>query len=220
VGIGTVAGVVSIGAIRHAMTPPPVAPKPIATVAAAAAPQARDAILRNEPAAPAATPPETTPPEEAPAAAQPTRAARRASEPIARAEPAARTQTETPNANREPAAPIAATSQMGTPVQPPAPAANAPTPSMLAAEVAMLDQARSAVSAKNGERALDVLGRYERQFPSGTLNLEATVLRIEALYLTGSGAAATALGREFLASHPSSTHAEHVRRLLAEHQKP
>jgi hypothetical protein len=52
------------------------------------------------------------------------------------------------------------------------------------------------------------------------LNLEATVLRIEALFLTGATAPAAALAREFLAAHPSSTHASHVRRLLAEHEKP
>jgi hypothetical protein len=111
-------------------------------------------------------------------------------------------------------------STSSAPANAPAGSPPATTSSALAAEIAMLDQARAAVAAKTGDRALDVLGRYARQFPSGTLGLEATVLRIEALYLTGATGAATALGRDFLASHPTSTHATHVRRLLAEHDKP
>jgi hypothetical protein len=83
----------------------------------------------------------------------------------------------------------------------------------------MLDQARSAIASMDAERALDLLARYTREFPAATLGLEATVLRIEALFLTGSPAAATSLGREFLATDPTSTHASRVRRLLAEQQK-
>jgi len=90
----------------------------------------------------------------------------------------------------------------------------------LAGEVAMLDQAWSAVVARDGERTLDLLGRYAREFPGAMLNHEATVLRIEALFLTGSAEAATSLGREFLAAYPNSTHSSRVRRLLAERPKP
>jgi outer membrane protein assembly factor BamD (BamD/ComL family) len=102
------------------------------------------------------------------------------------------------------------------------PAATPPpvTPSALAAEVRLLDEARDALSANDGPRALDALHRYARQFPAGTLNLEATVLRIEALFMTGASSQAASLGHDFLSAHPTSTHAARVRRLLAEHTKP
>ncbi len=216
VGIGTVAGVASIGAIRYAMpTSPAMAPRAIATVAAGPAPQAPAIVPGPAPAARATTPTETTPSEPTlDPVAQPLRAARPAAAPALRASSASAV------ANDEPAA-LAANALPAThplPAPNPAPLLNAP--STLPAEVAMLDQARSAVDAKSGERALDVLGRYARQFPSGTLALEATVLRIEALFLTGASPAATTLAHDFLAAHPTSTHATRVRRLLAEHQKP
>src|SRR5262249_28571224 len=154
---------------------PATAPKAVATIAAAPQHKAPDAPMLTDPltASPEATPPEATtlteatPPVEA-RAARPTRSspasATRSSSTstIAIDEPAALA-TGIPPANAPP-------SQLAAPPVP------ATTPSMLAAEVALLDQARGAVAAKSGERALDALGRYARQFPGGTLNLEATVL--------------------------------------------
>jgi hypothetical protein len=213
VGIGTVAGVISVGAIHHAMTPPAPAPRPIATVASGPVAKSLDPIARHELAlpepTPESTPVESAPREAAPVAPQPTRSLHHAAE-----------ITPSPPSPRPVVANLSDTS-LGAPmpVPQPAPAATV-TPSALAAEVAWLDQARAAVSAKNGAHALDVLGQYTRQFPSGTLSLEARVLRIEALYSAGSDGAAAALARDFLASHPTSTHATHVRRLLAEHEKP
>jgi TolA-binding protein len=120
-----------------------------------------------------------------------------------------------------PRAPSVAESAIQTNADPTAAPSQPPVNSrQLAIEVATLDEARSAIAAKDGARALEVLRRYAREFPTATLTLEATVLRIQALYVTGSSDAATALGREFLTAHPKSTHASLVRRLLAEHQKP
>jgi hypothetical protein len=219
VGIGTVVGVASIGAVHYAMPrSPAMAPKAVATIAAAASPQAPSTIARPDPVA---APPETTQPEDPPAIAQQLHAPRPTSDiatNAASAAHAARASSPGSTAPGDRAAQARATDDALA--NPPAAPTPVTTPSMLAAEVAMLDQARGAVAAKSGERALDVLNRYARQFPSGTLNLEATVLRIEALYLTGSTAAATALGRDFLAAHSTSTHASHVRSLLAEHEKP
>jgi hypothetical protein len=239
VGIGTVVGVASIGAIRYSMPRSnAVAPHAVATVAAAPA-QARDTIARTggERAAPETevnqAPSPEAPSPEVPSRVAPAhegRVAQDVSPELPAAKPAAdvaahaRPSRATPAglaANDAPAAPIPGALTNAAPSQlDPASPTPAITSSQLAAEVAMLDQARGAVAAKSGERALEVLGRYARQFPAGTLNLEATVLRIEALFLTGATAPAAALAREFLAAHPSSTHASHVRRLLAEHEKP
>jgi hypothetical protein len=203
-----VAGVASIGAVRYATAPAVVAPKPVATVVAGPAPVAP----RKEPAVLETAPLPAVAPETVVAPVQP-RVARSA--PPVRAAPVV--------ANDEPApqmvAPVALTPAAPVVNQAPDPSAPAAPASTLAAEVSMLDQARNAVAAKSGERALDVLGRYARQFPSGTLALEASVLRIEALFLAGSPAATT-LAREFLAAHPTSTHATKIRRLLGEHEKP
>jgi hypothetical protein len=207
VGIGTVAGVVSLGAVR-AVAPRSSAPPPVVT--AVSAPAAPKTTAPIDPVPSRLDPPiETTQPEEPPAVAQAPHAVRRVADPtVINSQPA-----------RAPSSPPAAEppSPANAPVSPATPTV---TSSTLAAEVAMLDQARNAVSAKSGDRALDLLGRYAQKFPSGTLGLEAAVLRIEALYLAGSTAAARALAREFLASHPTSTHASHVRRLVEEHEKP
>jgi hypothetical protein len=196
VGIGTVAGVASMGAVRYA-TAPVVPAKPVAVVVSPA-PVVAPVAPRVMPA------PLETATLEPPVVVAPVAQPR-----VARSAPVRTTELVVAP---EPAAPVV------NPVAPP-PDPPAPATSTLAAEVALLDQARGAVAAKSGERALDVLGRYTRQFPSGTLALEASVLRIEALFLTGSPAATT-LANEFLAAHPSSTHATHVRRLLADHAKP
>ncbi len=189
VGIGTVAGAVSLGTV-HYVRPHLSSVAPKAAVTAAHTP-------------PAAVAPSTPADSTIPAPAPESTTAARPAQTIAPAERAP-TPTEAPTEA----------------VPQPAPAAPPVTPSALAAEVRLLDEARDALAATDGPRALDALHRYGRQFPAGTLNLEATVLRIEALFMTGASSQAASLGRDFLAAHPTSTHAARVRRLLAEHTKP
>jgi hypothetical protein len=202
VGLGTLAAAVSVSAIRYVSEPPPAeSPKPVVTMPSAPrAAKAPSAILK------------TVAPE--PPAAQ------------AIVAPMLSAQAAPPLPSREARIAQRSSDSLAKPATVAAPAPSVTEPEIviesrqLAAEVAMLDQARGALVTKDGERALDVLGRYARQFPAATLNLEATVLRIEALFLMGSTDSATSLGREFLAAHPASTHASRIRHLLAEHQKP
>lgn len=105
-------------------------------------------------------------------------------------------------------------------VAPPAePSTNPVLPSTLAAEVAILDSAQNAVTAREPARALGLLDQYARDFPDGTLRPEAEVLRIEALFSQGSISEAVTAGRNFLQAHPTSTHANRVRRHLADYQE-
>lgn len=54
----------------------------------------------------------------------------------------------------------------------------------LAAELAMLDEARGALKTSPA-RALSVLDRYAKKFPRGSLELEASLVRVEALFALG-----------------------------------
>jgi hypothetical protein len=214
IGIGTLAGAVSLGAVHYAKAPASAARANVAATLAATrevqtpatrepqAPPAPDSQAELSSEAPAQRAIET------PAAALQHSSARRA-EHVSRAASAPGARTRSP---LEPTADDGATSSP--------PPDRSVAPSVLAAEIALLDEARSAVATKGGARALELLDHYAQRFPSGTLSLEATVLRIEALYLTGATSAAAALAHGFLAAHPASTHAARVRRLLAEHDKP
>jgi TolA-binding protein len=84
----------------------------------------------------------------------------------------------------------------------------------LAEEMAALDAARQALTAGDAPRALRAMDDYDRRFPGGMLGPDAAVLRIEAL-MHGDRAEAARLGAAFLAAHPTSPHAAHVRALLA-----
>jgi hypothetical protein len=46
------------------------------------------------------------------------------------------------------------------------------------------------------------------------LSEEATVIRVDALEQQGDRAAAAALGRRYLAAHPASPHAPHLRAVI------
>ncbi len=97
----------------------------------------------------------------------------------------------------------------------PAPVASQATPvASLSDEVAALDRVRTALAARNGSEALRSLDRYHRDFPKGVLGPEATVLRIEALALSGDNGSARALAERFLQSPGSAAHATHVRSLV------
>jgi hypothetical protein len=84
-----------------------------------------------------------------------------------------------------------------------APAASAKAPRALGAELALLNEARSHLSAGDAARALQVLSRYA-EAPNGSLHAEATLLRMEALVAAGRGGEAAALSREFIARYPES----------------
>lgn len=88
--------------------------------------------------------------------------------------------------------------------------------SSLAAEVAALDDARSAMEGGNAKKALAALDQHDRKFDKGMLGPEATVLRIEVLIQAGKHAEAAALAQSFLAANPSSPYAARVRTLLAQ----
>jgi hypothetical protein len=84
----------------------------------------------------------------------------------------------------------------------------------LAAEVAAIDHAARAVAKRDPERALAALDAYQKQFPSGVLRPEATVLRVQALVQQGDAVRAASIARAFLAQNPHSPHAERLRSLV------
>jgi len=103
----------------------------------------------------------------------------------------------------------------------PAPAASSPTDASMASadltlELAALDEARSALRAGEGTRALGLLDAYSRTYPRGRLSLEAEVLRIDALAKSGQRQAARRRAEAFLTRHPKSVLASRVRGYLSD----
>jgi|CZKU01.1.fsa_nt_gi hypothetical protein len=88
--------------------------------------------------------------------------------------------------------------------------------STLAAEVAALDAARSALDLGMTDDALALLRRYPRDFPSGKLVPEAEVMGIEALAAKGEHAEATREANRFLERYPSAPQRGRVEKLRAE----
>ena len=84
----------------------------------------------------------------------------------------------------------------------------------LAEEISSLDAARSALSRGDGAGALSLLDAYGREHPRGRLQLEAEVLRIDALAKSGRIAEAKEHARVFLQRHPNSVLASRVRATL------
>jgi len=84
----------------------------------------------------------------------------------------------------------------------------------IAAEIAALDRARSAMRRQDPEAALRALDELER---GGTVALgpEEAVVRAEALLALGDGAAAAAVARAFIAENPTSPHVERMREIAA-----
>jgi len=99
----------------------------------------------------------------------------------------------------------------------PAPAAGAtPTAALLTEELGALDHARVALVNGEGRRTLDELDAYDRRFPSGRLQIEAEVLRIDALAKLGRKEAARQRAEAFLRRHPNSVLATRVRAHVAD----
>jgi hypothetical protein len=82
-------------------------------------------------------------------------------------------------------------------------------------EIAALDAARSALRSGRTGEALAALDRYDAGYAkAGSLRVEATALRIEALLRSGKRARATSLANAFLARNPKSPYAARVRALI------
>jgi hypothetical protein len=94
------------------------------------------------------------------------------------------------------------------------PEAAAAEHAMLTEELGALDRARLALAKGDARRALDGLDGYDRRFPSGRLQLEAEVLRIDALARLGRKDAARQHAEAFLRRHPNSVLATRVRALV------
>jgi hypothetical protein len=100
-----------------------------------------------------------------------------------------------------------------------APEASAPAAvhaAMLREELGALDHARLALASGNARRALDQLDAYDRRFPEGRLQVEAEVLRIDALAKLGHNDVARQHAEAFLKQHPNSVLATRVRALVAD----
>jgi hypothetical protein len=89
-------------------------------------------------------------------------------------------------------------------------------PVPLSRELASVDAARAALARGDTNRAITLLDRYARAYPRGRLDMEAEVLRIDALAESGRTDAAHTRAREFLRRHPNSVLAAHVRTRLAD----
>ena len=83
-------------------------------------------------------------------------------------------------------------------------------------ELALLEEARMALSAGDYGLALRTLDGYSKRFPRRKMASEATVLRIETLSAKGDDTAARELGRAFLRATPRSPYAKRVRSLIGE----
>ncbi len=84
----------------------------------------------------------------------------------------------------------------------------------LGAEVALLDEARSALARGDANAALASLARHDREFPGGFLGTEAEVVRIQALLASGRRTEAKSRGDALLAREPNGPQARRVRSIL------
>jgi hypothetical protein len=137
-------------------------------------------------------------------------------EPIAGASPGTnpeRAAKAEPRTSPAPPAGPAATPAAAAPGGPTAAPAAAPA---LSAEIVALDAARAALARGDAVGALALLDRYARTYPRGRLELEAEVLRIDALANSGQTSAAKSRAATFLRQHPSSLLASRVRRYASD----
>jgi hypothetical protein len=86
--------------------------------------------------------------------------------------------------------------------------------STLAAQVALLDAARSALATGIYSDALRLADRYRADFPNGELSPEAELVAIEALLSRSERAAALARAARFLERYPGDPHAARVKWLV------
>ncbi len=95
-----------------------------------------------------------------------------------------------------------------------APASRAAT--LLSEELGALDHARLSLANGDARRALEELEAYDRRYPQGRLQIEAEVLRIDALAKVGRKDVARQRAEAFLRHHPNSVLATRVRAHLAD----
>ncbi len=84
---------------------------------------------------------------------------------------------------------------------------------LLARELALLDDARTTLT-PNPARTLHTLGKYDREFPKGSLRVEADMVRLEALLKLGKRRDAEALGARLTSRDREGLIRERVKRLL------
>jgi hypothetical protein len=84
----------------------------------------------------------------------------------------------------------------------------------LSEELNALDGVRTLLARGDAAGALSHLDTYNRTFPKGRLQLEAEVLRIDALTKSGQTDLAKKRAQAFLSKHPNSVLASRVRALL------
>jgi hypothetical protein len=103
------------------------------------------------------------------------------------------------------------------PVSPPTPAAprarGQGQVAELAAQIALVDAARTALAKGRAERALSIVSDYQTDYPSGTFRPEVSAIKIEALVKLGRKAEARALAERFVKSYGPGPLAERVSRL-------
>lgn len=122
-----------------------------------------------------------------------------------------------PPADPQPAAPEPAS----RPTRPPRPSDGVrPAEPDLAAEVALMRQARAALDRGEPDLALRVLGEHEQRFAAGQMTEDRLRLRIEALCALGRRDLARADADAFLREHPGSTHTARVRGLCRDGENP
>jgi hypothetical protein len=92
------------------------------------------------------------------------------------------------------------------------------TAASLSDELALLESARSALASGSGERALELLDRYERTLRGTRLRAEASILRVEALAASGRKAEAASLAGEFVKKNPGSPLVDRARAFAGDAQ--
>jgi len=97
-----------------------------------------------------------------------------------------------------------------------APAAASRAATLLTEELGALDHARLSLANGDARRALEELEAYDRRYPQGRLQIEAEVLRIDALAKVGRKDVARQRAEAFLRHHPNSVLATRVRAHLAD----
>jgi hypothetical protein len=85
----------------------------------------------------------------------------------------------------------------------------------LKVELTRLDEARGALAGGDARRALALLDAYTRAYPHGSLELEAEILRMDALAQDGHRDGARRRAQVFLRRHPKSVLAARARGFLA-----
>ena len=120
-----------------------------------------------------------------------------------------------PVATMTAAPPVTASAPLRTrPPEPSAPEPSAPLPvRSVADEARLVERARTALAAGDPAAANTALDEHDRVYPHGAFADEARVVRID-LLARGDRPAAQAAAAEFLASHPASPYATHLRQLV------